>query len=178
MERGSRRSFQIQSKDEEAKVIRLRTSGRQYPSDDCRLPRYVKVGTESMGFPSTRIDGGCGPEPTFWILIFGHAIGKPNTAAASLKLLRQEDAWVGESTRKVVLFAYTRSVKCCWPTVIHGRDLMCRRIQSMAMQKSDGARTHPCRTPEVVSRWPDSSCPTRTRTAVQTTEFNVSLDTV
>ena len=68
MERGSRRSFQIQSKDditEEAKVICLRTSGRQYPSDDCRLPRYVKVETESTGFPSTRIDGGCGPEPTF-----------------------------------------------------------------------------------------------------------------
>ena len=54
MERGSRRSFQIQSKDditEEAKVIRLRTSGWQYPLDDCRLPRYVKVDTESTGFP-------------------------------------------------------------------------------------------------------------------------------
>ena len=130
---GSRRSFQIQSKDEiieEAKVIRLQTSGRQYPSDDCRLPRYVKVETESTGFPSTRIDSGCGQEPTFWILVFGHEIRRPNTAAASLKLLRQEDAWVGESTRKVVSSAYTRSVKCCWPTVIPGRDVMCRRIQS------------------------------------------------
>ena len=29
-----------------------------------RLSRYVKVETESTGFPSTRIDGGCGPEPT------------------------------------------------------------------------------------------------------------------
>ena len=155
MGKGSRRSFQIQSKNditEKAKVIRLRTSGRQYPSDDCGLPRYVKVDTESTGFPLTRIDGGCGPEPTFRILVFGHEIRRPNTATASLKLLRQEDAWVGESTRKVVSSAYKRSVKCCWPTVIPGRDVMCRRIQSMAMQKSDGARTHPCRTPEVVSR--------------------------
>jgi len=169
MGRGSRRSIQIQYKNditEEAKVIRLQTSGRQYPSDDCKLPRYVMVETESTGFPWTRIDGGCGPEPTFWIFVFGHEIRRPNTAAASLKLLRQEDAWIGESTRKVVSSAYTRSVKCCWSTVILGRDVMCRRIQSMAMQKSDGARTHPCRTPEVVSRWPDNSSPTRTRTAV------------
>jgi len=146
MERGSRRFFQIQSKydiTEEAKVIRLRTSGRQYPSDDCRLPRYVKVETESTGFPSTRIDGGCGPEPTFRILVFGHEIRRPNTAVASLKLLRQEDAWVVESTRKVVSSAYTTCVKCCWPTVIPGRDVMCRRIQSMAMQKSDGPEHTP-----------------------------------
>jgi len=37
MERSSRRSFQIQSKDditEEAKVIRLRTSGRQYETEE------------------------------------------------------------------------------------------------------------------------------------------------
>ena len=46
MGRGSRRSFQIQTKDDitgEAKEIRLRTSGRQYSSGDCTLPRYVKV---------------------------------------------------------------------------------------------------------------------------------------
>ena len=50
MGRGSRRSFQIQSKDditEEAKVIRLRTSVRQYPSDDCRLPRLCE-GTDRV----------------------------------------------------------------------------------------------------------------------------------
>ena len=29
-------------------MIRLRTPGRQYPSDDCRFPRYVKVETESI----------------------------------------------------------------------------------------------------------------------------------
>jgi len=46
-------------------VIRLQTSGWQYPSDDCELPRYLKVETESTGLPSTIIDGGCGPEPTF-----------------------------------------------------------------------------------------------------------------
>ena len=65
MGRGSRRSFQIQSKNitEETKVIRLWTSGRQYPSDDCRLSRYVKVKTESMGFPSTTIDGGLHSTP-------------------------------------------------------------------------------------------------------------------
>ena len=132
-----------------------------------RAVGYLSAAIEQpTGFPSTRIDGGCGPETTFWILLFGHEIRRPNTAAASLKLLRQEDALVGESTRKVVSSAYTRSVQCCWPTVIPGRDVMCRRIQSMATQKSDGARTHPCRNPEVVSRWPDSFCPMRTRTAV------------
>ena len=125
MGRGSRRSFQIQSKDditEEAKVIRLRTSGRQYLSDDCRLPRYVKVETESTGFPSTRIDGGRGPEPTFWILVFGHEIRRPNTVAACLAETTETGGCLGrwinkEGCHPAMLDLSFPNIKICYNTV-------------------------------------------------------------
>jgi len=71
-------------------------------------------------------------------------------------------ALVGESTKKAVWSAYTRSVKRSRPTVTPGLDFMCLSIQSIATQNSTGARARPCLTPEVV----DNCFPRRTRTDV------------
>ena len=59
-------------------------------------------------------------------------------------------ALVGESTKKAVSSAYTRSVKRSRPTVTPGLDFICLNSQSIAAQNSTGARTQPCLTPEVV----------------------------
>jgi len=105
-------------------------------------------------FPLTIIVSGWGPDPRFWVLVFGHETWRPNADAVSAKLERHVAAEAGDSTKKTVSSAYTKSVKTSHPMVIPGRDFMCLNIQSIATQKSAGARTQLCLTPEVVgSEW-------------------------
>ena len=84
-----------------------------------------------------------GPDPRFWVLVFGHETWRPNADAVSSKLERHVAAEAGDSTKKAVSSAYTKSVKISRPIVIPGLDFMCRSIQLIATQKSAGARTHP-----------------------------------
>ena len=99
----------------------------------------------------TDIESGWGPDPRFWVLVFGHETWRSNADAVSAKLERHVAAEAGDSTKKAVSSAYTKSVKISHPIVIPGLDFMCRSIQSIATQKSAGARTQPCLTPEVVN---------------------------
>ena len=84
---------------------------------------------------------GWGPDPRFWVLVFGHETWRPNADAISSKLERHVAAEAGDSMNKAVSSAYTKSVKRSRPMVIPGRDFMCFNIQSIATQKSAGART-------------------------------------
>ena len=99
----------------------------------------------------TDIESGWGPDPRFWVLVFGHETWRSNADAVSAKLERHVAAEAGDSTKKAVSSAYTKSVKISHPIVIPGLDFMCRSIQSIATQKSAGARTQPCLTLEVVN---------------------------
>ena len=58
---------------DDARPIHRFMSGRQYPSDDCREPRYTKLSTDSTVFPlGIEILGGWFPEPSFCNLVLGH----------------------------------------------------------------------------------------------------------
>lgn len=60
--------------------------------------------------------------------------------------------WSDQQTgRSIVSSTYTRSSeKCDCLTVMSGFDHILLRIQSIAIEKSIGARTHPCLTPKVI----------------------------
>ena len=150
----------------EAKPMRLRVYRRDWPSVDWELTKYIKSETASTWFPSTDIVWGWGPDPRFWVLVFGHETWRPNTDAVSAKLERHVAAEAGDSTKKAVSSAYTQSVTRSRPAVIPGLDFMCLNIQSIATQKSARARTQLCLTPEVVKSGSDSCFPRRTRTEV------------
>ena len=51
-----------------------------------------------MVFPLTIIVSGWGPDPRFWVLVFGHETWRPNTDAVSAKLERHVAAEAGDST--------------------------------------------------------------------------------
>ena len=109
MERDNPLSFQMLSREDitaEASPIHLRISGRHWPSDDWELPRYVKSDTGSTRFPLTSIVSGWGPEPRFWVLVFGHEIWRPRTDAVSAKLERHAVALVGYSFTNRIMYSY------------------------------------------------------------------------
>ena len=64
-----------------------------------QLPRYMKSETASTWFPLTDIVLGWGPDPRFWVLVFGHETWRPSTDAVSEKLERHVAAEAGDSTR-------------------------------------------------------------------------------
>jgi len=66
-----------------------------------------------------------GPDPRFWVLVFGHETWRPSTDAVSEKLERHVAAEAGDSTKKAVSSAYTKSVNRSRQTVIPGLDFMC-----------------------------------------------------
>ena len=66
----------------------------------------------------TVIVSGWGPDPRFWVLVYGHETCRPNTDAVSAKLERHVAAEAGDSTKKAMSSAYTKLVKRSRPTVI------------------------------------------------------------
>jgi len=86
--------------------------------------------------------------------VFGHDNFKPSGAAKALNDWRTLSAWSWSDIRMAASSAKARSVKWKSPTVMPTSVARWPTIQSMATRNSTGARTHPCRTPDVVEkRW-------------------------
>jgi len=73
---------------------------------------------------------GWGPDPSFWVLVFGHETWRPNADAVSAKLERHVAVEAGDLTKKAVSSAYTKSVKISRSIVIPGLDFMCPKYHS------------------------------------------------
>jgi len=86
---GRRGSFYKQYREtitDEARHLRHLSYGLQYLLDNCKLPRYTTVSTDSTELLSMDNLAGTVPEPRSGSLVLAHEVFRPNGALSLLNL--------------------------------------------------------------------------------------------